>query len=99
MRQVLISDKSVRKGGEMTKPLLKGQLTLKKTKALRRREKTYRWKNLWMSNLYTVTETLNVILWAVRKAQERKIPSSVYSATQMLYRIVPMKTFHLKIRE
>lgn len=99
LSQVLISDKSVRKGGEMTKPLPKGQLTLKKAKALRWREKTYRWKNLWMSNLYTVTETLNVILWAVLKAQERKIPSSVYSATQMLYRIVPMETFHLNIWE
>ena len=62
----------MRKGEETNRPLPKGQLTLKETKALKGREKTYRLKNLWMSNLYTVTETLNVILLAGWKAQERK---------------------------
>lgn len=89
----------MRKGGETTKPLPKGKLTLKETKALKGRERTYRLKNLWMSNLYIVTETLNVMLLAGWKEQERKILSSVYSTTQMLYRIIPMETLHLKNME
>lgn len=67
------------------------------TKAVTWTTETCRSQNLWVSHRSITTETLKVMLLAVWKAYGRKIPSLLYSVVHVLYRMIPVENFHLKI--